>query len=410
MPKVLELEGLSAPLALDGVDSIIPLIDQVLGEWPHVYSNGTPNLQPFMSITSADDGAFLCHSTESPAPKRWNALNAVCELVAATSWEQIRANPAQLCIHCAAVEFRGRLVLFPNRRRTGKSQLASILAHRDHRVFTDDFLPVIVSETGHIEGVANGILPRVRMPQPADMSEEFSTWVRDNPGPSNPQYKYLQTDQIAARSTRLRIGAIVLLDREQSARTRLAPVDTATALNQLVVQNFARDTHAARILRIAHDIAQSADLYELRYGNAELAADVLEATFTSWREGAPNVFSDLSASNSHAELTSMDQPELQLDSAAAYVQAPGTTAIEVGDLTYLADIHGLGVTLMNQTSGAIWRLLTGPMTLSGVTQMLVEAFPSVSSDQIGLDCRNALSDFIRNRLIVPYNLAEDSAE
>jgi len=409
--ELLEFAELNAPLNLDGGSELLPLIGQVLAQWPHAPARDPAAWNPpFMTITGDGTGTYACQSADSPTPTRWNALNTVCDLIAELSWEQIRSHPARLCIHCAAVEIHGRLVIFPNRRRAGKSQLAAVLAHRGHKVFTDDFLPVDAAHSGQIEGVANGILPRIRLPQPDELSPEFAQWVNRNPGPSNSQYKYLETETLAPRGTRLPIGAIVLLDRKPDNATALKPIDAAAALTEVVSQNFARSTHAGRILRLASAVTDAAELYQLSYANAEQAADLLERSLTCWKHIPPVAIDAAASTPPDADLERLATPAPPFQGHLPYVQARETTCVTVGEATYLADADGLGVHRLNPTSGAIWHLLEEPTDLAEVTTVLSGAFPDVPEQQIATDCRATLSDFAENRLIVACDLANVAAQ
>jgi hypothetical protein len=394
---------------LSNAEELVPIINQIMANWPHSFSDASSEQVPFMSINGENEGKFRCLATGNVEAKSWNALNAVCDLIAELSWEQIRTFPSRLCVHCAAVEFNGRLVLFPNRRRAGKSQLAAVLAYRGHRLFTDDFLSITASPDSGILGVANGILPRVRLPQPAEMSKGFEDWVRNNNGPENFQYKYLESDAVVDRNTKLPVGAIVLLDRRQTAAPELRPIDPATALNELISQNFARSTHAGHILKTAHQIVSSAELFDLSYTGAEEAADLLEATFEVWNQPSVDTEKFPMLTPREADLEAQSKPAPQFDVLQAYIQETGATVVDVGEETYLADAEGIGVLRLNGTSGAIWRLLASSMTLADVVYILSEAFPSVPADQIHRDCSRVLKDLVQNRLIACVNRAQLAA-
>ena len=402
----LAFADLAAPILLDGAVSLLPMIRRVLVDWlPD--SVDADAAAPCLTITEPRPGRYVLTTPDSPPPERdWDAVNAVCDLVVELAWEQVRSNPSWLCLHCAAVEFAGRLVLFPNRRRAGKSTLSAVLAARGYRVFTDDFLPVQVDGSGHITGRANGILPRLRLPLPKGFSQGFVDWVAANPGPLNRKYKYLETQALAPRGASLPIGAVVILDRDGDGETGLSEVSQSVALDDMITQNFARSLHAARILVASQRVTETAELYRMRYQSAEQAADLLEARFSEWR--APVRVSETRGEmpTGGADLAMLEQAAPKLDTTQDQMRAPGVTEVTVGDVVYLTDAHGLGVHRLNPGSHALWQLLAEPGSLTEMTDLLCAAFPEVPRAQIEQDNLATLRQFAKARLIVPVRTDE----
>ena len=58
----------------------------------------------------------------------------------------------------------GRLVVFPNVRRAGKSTLSAAPARAGHRVFSDDVVPFSVPAAAPARGLAMEIAPRLLLP------------------------------------------------------------------------------------------------------------------------------------------------------------------------------------------------------------------------------------------------------
>lgn len=402
-PLYLNFQDLTAPVRLEGAPALLPLIGTVLTGWPHEITQ-TPSADPCVTIAAAVDG-YTCTLPGGAAPKQWDAVNTVCEMVVELAWEQIRSNPSWLCLHCAAVELNGRLVLFPNRRRAGKSTLTAVLAQRGHRVFTDDFLPVEIDAQGHMCGRANGILPRIRLPLPDSFSEVVKDWVRENPGPANTQYKYLEIDRLAPRGAALPIGAVVILDRDGTAQPSLNPVSPPVALDEMIAQNFARTLHSGRILRASHGVAEAAELHRLHYASAEDAADLLETRFQSWAGPVKTLADQAGLHSVGADLSLLHEDKPRFFDDLTYTQAPDVTEVVADTAAYLSDASGIGVHRLNEGSVAIWRLLEEPGTLAEVTDVLSEIFPDVPRARIEADSRTTLSQFAANRLIVPLDAA-----
>ena len=131
-PHYLTFADIDAPLLLNGSESLIDLIRDVTPGWPLVATDTKPDTPPFFVIDAADrDGRYRCrdNTTEGAKPRVLDAVNAVCDLVAAMSRALPASQPTLICLHAAAIEMSGRLVVIPNARRAGKSTLAAYRAH-----------------------------------------------------------------------------------------------------------------------------------------------------------------------------------------------------------------------------------------------------------------------------------------
>lgn len=73
-------------------------------------------------------------------------------------WHSLE-NRNHFCLHGAAVRLGDGLVVFPSKKKAGKSTLVSELARQGETVFCDD-VPPVDPESWH--GIAFGIQPRVR--------------------------------------------------------------------------------------------------------------------------------------------------------------------------------------------------------------------------------------------------------
>lgn len=398
----LQFEGLKNPVALEQAAPLLPMISDVLGGWPHSTTRTSTN-DPFVTISPSDGHHWSLVLAEAPTtPRSWNAVNVICDLVAEMAWERIRSDPALLCLHAAAVEFSGRLVVFPNARRAGKSTLTAALAHIGHRVYTDDFLPVRLdaqSQTFH--GIANGVVPRIRLPLPENFSDDLHAWVQQDQGPSNRQYKYLRSAPIAAGGETMPLGAMVVLDRQDAPVSPvLTPIPREEALTSLITQNFARTQFSGAILKSMDALTRHMPMFRLTYHCAETAAKFLSVHYA---------LQDLPAAQSGDAITHFAQAPLdKLNQAApifvptrSYVQAAGLTETQAGQDHFLADSDGLAIYRLNAGSVAIWRVLSEPANLNEVVEILTTAFEDVPETQIATDSENLMRSLVTAQLIVP---------
>ena len=399
--QAVHFSGLEAPVLLRNAEALFPVLKHALPSWTFSVADGATSPAPSMTITGQGDGTFVCQSIDPAVrARRWDDVNAVCEMIVALAWAQIQANPTMLCLHCAAVAFNGRLVLFPNRRRSGKSTLTAVLAQRGYTVFSDDFLPITIGDDGVMFGVANGINPRLRLPISDGFSTNFKTWVQGVTEISNGQYAYLGIDTLAPRGALLPIGAIVALDRQDSpCETGFHVIEPVEILDDLITQNFGRMAHSGRILAASHGVAQTAVRHRLTYNSAEDAATFLENQFQHWDAPVAQLIDKSVPIGTTADIQVMEAEPARLDPDAEYKRAAGIHEISIADQVYVSDGHGVGIQKLNPGSSLIWGILEDQVTLAEIIDLLCAAFPEHPRSAIATDCANTLQQFLENHLI-----------
>ncbi len=400
-PHYLTFADIDAPLILNGDAPLIDLIREVLPGWPFVVSHSEPDETPFFTVDATDnDRQYLCldKTTDGAKPRTLDPANAVCDMVAAMSRALPASQATLICLHAAAIEVSGRLVVIPNARRAGKSTLAAYLAYLGHPVFTDDFLPVSFDHQGTLVGRANGVSPRLRLPLPDALPADFKIWALGNPGPSNKQYKYLSLDGTPPGGTQLPVGAIVLIEREDDASAAaLQDLPTDDAMEALLRQNFTRDVHSAAVLSVMERLMATLPVKRLRYSNAQDAAACIADTFGNWATPV-----ETSAARAGMVFERAAEPEALrggIQSDKEITQIPGAAAAIIGDAVYLSDPNGAGIHRLNPVSRAIWLLLGEPMTPDQIVEVLQIAFPDVPPSGIRDDTTRFLSDLARAGLI-----------
>ncbi|MCV2872085.1 PqqD family protein [Defluviimonas sp. WL0050] len=393
-------DGLSGPVRLNGCEELLQPIRTILPHWPFATMPSADAAEPITIISPASRGRYSSVCLSSGGKTRvYDAIDAVCDMIVELSWEMLRSGQWLMCLHAAAIEMAGRLVIVPNVRRSGKSTLTACLARRGYPIFSDDFVPVRLGDDGILMGHANGICPRLRLPLPKDFSAGFRDWVEADPGPANSRYKYLTGPVLPPNGTARPLGAIVILDRRPNASTELQPMDEGAAMKALLHQNFARSVHSATILNVLKVLLSVIKPLRLSYANAEVAADFLAAAFTDW-QGPPPVASDterLAFREIDEDTLTAAQPVFYED--RVYERASGITEMSMNGHHYLTDRSGLGIHSLNSGALAIWRLLEEPMRLADVSEVLSAAFPDVPHEQIAKDCAEVLRRFVENRLV-----------
>ncbi len=399
--QFLHFDALAHPVALENAGALLPLIDEVFDKWPH-HVTELASEPAFITIRPGNDDKWQLLIADQPdAPRVWNSIDALCDLVAEVAWERIRSSADILCLHAAAVDFEGQLVVFPNSRRAGKSTMAVALAQLGHQIYTDDFLPLQYSPKHlRFEGIANGIYPRVRLPVPKDFGATFHDWVERDPGPSNKRYKFLTTCSIAEGGQSAPLGAIVVLDRtDEKCSPTLERLGADDALASLISQNFSRELPASAILSWSDQLTRGIPAFRLRYHMADDAAAFL-LTHPDMQNLPPSQRLELPETSRAAPLGDAKVRPAPFAEVLAYRQAAGVHEVEVGDDHFLADGAGVAIHRLNTGSAIIWRLLSEQMTLEEVTMTLMDLFPNAAADQIGADTRSVMSRFVDSGLLV----------
>lgn len=402
-PQYVQLDGLKHPVALENADEIGAMLPAILSAWPHRILTTPPSEPPFITVSPAGPDRWnVLHADQPDAPRIWDGVNTVCDIVAEMAWERLRSDPDLLCLHAAAIDFNGRLVVMPNARRAGKSTLAIALARLGRPLYSDDFLPVRVdAEARTCAGIANGIQPRLRLPLPEGFSDAFHAEVAQDPGPSNRQYKYLSNAPVAPWGETLPLGAMVMLERSDDPQPpHLSVMAREDALASLITQNFARTRHAGAILRSVDLLSRNLPIYRLTYHSAEEAAEYLSAHPDMTALPAAQL-TEFAQDDRQAPLDQLGRPAPEFAKDLCYTQAQGVTESVVGDEAFLADGSGIGIFRLNPVSAAIWNLLEEPTDLGEVVAILSEAFPDVPVEQISTDSENLMRGLTRARLITP---------
>ncbi len=398
----IRFEGLNAPVFLDGCTELLEPLARIIPHWPYSVTDTPGDTEPASTITRIGERLYTIASLSTCGEVReFDSVNVLCDMIVEMSCELLRSGERLMCLHGAAIEMAGRLVIIPNVRRAGKSTLTACLAHRGFPIFSDDFFSVGLDADGRFRGVAMGISPRLRLPVPEGFSSGFHDWVATNDGPANRQYKYLTLSDQPGYGTECPLGAIIFLDRKKTGPTRLEPMDVHKAVAALLHQNFARSVHSGTILHMTDALLSAVRPHRLTYSSAEDAAAFLESHFSSWPAEPPV------ARNQHLiafrevdeELIAAPRPAFQRDTV--YVRKDGFSEVTMNGGHYLTDAFGLGVHRLNDGSLAIWRLMEEPMDLDDMCDVLAHAFPDVPRAQIEEDSRRMLTRFVEHRLIEP---------
>lgn len=319
-------------------------------------------------------------------------VGAVCTLIVDLAEAYVRSGAGRMCLHCAAVEIDGRLIVFPASSRAGKSTLTAALAAAGLRVFTDDLLALRPEEG---TGMAFGVPPRLRLPLAPELPASFREFVAGQAGARDSNYLYLSMPpQLqAAHGATAPLGAIVLLERKtRVTRPWLKRTEAARAMRALIGQSIAAEGPSPDLMDSFHDLISATPCLTLAYSDLDSAVELLLSELPK-QPPAPPEGSSAIRLRPRAE-TPLPSRETQL-----FQQAPAVYARPVGERLFLAGEAPGSAYELDLIGAGIWNLLAEPTSAKEATQLLVQLFPDVDPGRIETDVGRLLRDLQQQGLI-----------
>jgi hypothetical protein len=388
----LEFDGLSRQIELLDCPEIYACFTEVFRGLP-IQEAASANLPPIISLEGSAKGYTLKAPWKDQPMVRRDKIDALCGFIAEFIRAYVNDDQQLLCLHGAAAEFAGKLVVFPNRYRAGKSVLSACLAAAGVRLFADDVLPIGGPDD---LGMAPGIVPRLRLPLPDNLTPATRGFLEARRGPAGKRYLYLDLTpaELAGYGTQAPIGAFVLLERQAGVDLEIEPVDPGEMLRTVIWQNFARESPAPEILQRLERIVGRARRFRLRYDRADEAVALLKETFVRWPADAGIAEGSVRQSQGPGPST----PARSVP-AGCYLRNPEITETKVGEERFLADSKGAAIHNLNVIGSALWQLMAEPKTIDELVDPLHAAFPHVARTQIEQDVRDLLKDLMAKRLV-----------
>lgn len=409
--QYLLLDGLEAGIAVKADSSFFESLSPILSHWPYQIVDQRPQ-NVFASIDLVDQRYAFASPFIEKTQIYAEPVNAICAMVAELAWARLREDPSLLCLHGAAAEFAGRLVVFPATRRAGKSTLTVAMAAAGIRVFTDDFLPLSISSEGVINGISSGVSPRLRLPLPEQIGPVAANYTNRRVTISNTQYTYVAPlkNESARFGERAPLGGLVFLDRQDGAESRLQEISKADALKTLIEQNFSRAGNAGDILAMLEFLAHGLPSYSLQYDHAEPAIELLKQRFGMWPNALPRYQQKVELKN---EIQNGVKPFTAYSdvSSGQFEQAPDVVVVSTDGQRFLTGQNGQSIHYLNEGAALIWQILSEPTSVTEAVEILLAAFPEQKSEQIEADVLRSFKAFGKNGLLIKFDTQEalDSA-
>ena len=384
---------IARPVVFVDCAELLPAVQAILRGWA-IEEVPRSDQEPCITLRG-DPGGYWLESDWSRAPVFYDdQVDVVCSFVVELVWALIASQSSLLCLHAAAAAFAGKLLVFPNTYRAGKSTFTVQLAAAGVRVFADDVLPIRAPNN---LAVAPGVLPRLRLPLPDAANRGFADFVQRHAGLCNQRYLYVDLDRphLASFGETAPIGAFILLRRSKGQAASLEPMTSSEALRRVILRNFARDTAAADILDRLQNLIGSAACFKLRYSDGEAAAALLKERFGAWpADPAPQA----------PAVTPEAPPRLGATTSAArsaghFIRNPTIVEKTVDQDLFLVNERGDSIYNLNPLGRALWRLLDEWTGQDEAIALLCAAFPEVPPQQIADDVARLMHDLADKGLI-----------
>ena len=381
--SLLMFSGMSKGICLPEDTALLRAISKVVPSWPHTLAKGNTN--DIVARVVRNPGILATYDISSAYVDEpmtgLSAASAVCAVLADILEAHVEESDSQLTLHCGAVAFGKKLVVLTGPRRAGKSTLIGRLcAEPDVQIFCDDVLPINM----HGEGIALGIAPRLRLPLPAQASPQFKKFVGSHLGPRDDRYGYLCSGNVATHGTRLPLGAIVVLDRQNDTPAQLRWMTEDDTLYFALEQNMGQFESPQAALNQAHDLIGNACCVRLIYSDLDEAVALLRQAFDCHEPINPATL----VKPAQAWAPPAIEKQIQASVDLVFMRAPAAAVRRIGNSAFLWQAGDHSIWRLNSVGEAVWALLEIPGSAKELSAILGEVFVQVPAHQLEADvCR-----------------------
>ena len=382
-PEVEEIRfrRLREPVVVRNAPDVAPALRAVVGTWP-VVRNSRASADALSRISPDRHGLSLASRYIDEPMTNLTVTETVCGIVADLAEHYLAKTPGVVGLHCGAVRIGGTLIALTGPARAGKSTLVARLSLEPGvTVYCDDVLPV--SRAGIAHGL--GILPRVRLPLPPDaqraMKRRGGRFLLNDK-----RYAYVACPSLAPYGTRTRLGALIVLSRQDGASAALHALNPADALHHLFRQHIPAPGQTVDLAQ-AGAILDRLSCYELVYARLGDAVRLLRRAFAN---------GSLPQAQARASRQRASRPASRPKAGAAHLKHVWRRSAQV----YLRTIKGESFlwnaatgTAFHLNHGAIglWRLLATPHSGKALVEILALAFPAQERQPIARDVASLLA-------------------
>ncbi|MDR2549869.1 MAG: PqqD family protein [Desulfobulbus sp.] len=399
----LYFSGVPQPVRLVRCASLLDTMGDVFPTWPFRMERCDPASTPIITVRQVKgeyriDAPWLDESIFADTD-----ACAFSSIVVDLIYAWLEANPQALCLHCAAAEFDGRLVVFPNTNKVGKSLLITRLMAERRTSYGDDLVALLPEGTG----MSFGVPPRLRLPLPAS-EQMVAEFIRTHRGKADAWSQYLAPNApgLAPFGQTRPIGAFVMLNRKPEGRAELLPADAADSLQNIVYQNLMRRGSALEVLDRSQWLTKEKPCWYLRYAHLDDAVALLRQVFVETDRGFSGPGQEHAAVWTAAAEKITPRPNRPRSRARRrasvqnYVRRPEVLIRQEQGEFFLIHATGDEIFHLNALGRAVWELLAEPLSETETVALLASVFPETSQAQIERDVIELFTAFKRKRLLL----------
>ncbi|RUT28836.1 PqqD family peptide modification chaperone [Arsenicitalea aurantiaca] len=397
--SALRFAGTDRTVVFENAEPVAGALSRVLKLWPA--APAAPRGGGDDIAITGTGRAFSCTAPTLDTPyDGLTSVSAACCAIVDIARAFLEKHTDMLCLHCAAFEIGGRLVVIAGHARAGKSTLAARLAAEPVALYCDDMLPIHPASG---QGMALGVPPRLRLPLPASASRPFRDFLAHHAGPADTRYAYLDAPRLVPHGRTAPIGAIILLDRRVDGPAGFAAASRSETLQHLLLRNLSHERPAAELAAAMETLMTRTLNLRLFYSDLDEVAALLCDAFRVWPRDAESLVSG-AIPGSPLPLEENDLVERirpGLDAQRAYRRALGIGVRAIDGELFLIDDTQQAVLHLNQLATGVWNLLEDPVSIAEATDILACAFPAMPRQIIGGDVEALFADLCAHRLIAP---------
>lgn len=393
--------GIPQPVRLIRCAPLLDMIRDIFPTWPFRLDKSSPASTPIITVRRTK-GEYMVDAPWLDDPIFSDTgVCAFSSIVVDVIYAWLEANLGMLCLHCAAVDFDGRLVVFPNTNKVGKSLLAARLMAENYTCYGDDLMAL----TPEGKGISFGVPPRLRLPLPAS-EKTVKDFIRTHRGKADASSVYIAPNipALAPFGQTRPIGALVMLIRKAEAKAELVPANSSDSLRNVVYQNLMRRGSALQVLECSARLTEEIPCWYLRYARLDDAVALLHKAFIASgngfsRSGQEHLSSHVSESVTPAQNKSRSRLRHRRASQDQFVRRSDVLIRQGQGEFFLIQESGDEIFHLNTIGRAVWELLAEPLSETEAVLLLASVFPDIPDARIERDVIDLFADFKKNELL-----------
>jgi len=280
-----------APVAVRNAEALLAHLTMFMGGWPVRRVGDGRTANPDIDVIEHTDGEISVRvsgpgGSEVSCADVFEAANALAGGLIASF---VARKPNRICLHAGAARIGNGLAVLLGESLAGKSSVALHLASAGYRLFADDRLAVEAPKDGcaGAQGLCLGLMPKLRLPLPADCGARFAEFVDGYTEIRNEEVAYLKLwdGETASFGEMAPVAALIVLDRRDDGPAQLDSESRAAMVKALLGNCFAPHIEAARLVALVTRIVETCACYRVTFASSREAAAAISGAVRGGRSG-----------------------------------------------------------------------------------------------------------------------------